>query len=223
MCNRHGELGSKYTVACIIFPTLLLTALWSVPALAYDDEYCKSLNGSEQTVSGRVDGDAFKTKGGNQFQQYGITVQSDKCGMVTVYTPEPVSCEDGGGIIASGVFEDESTPVFGGDLFTLTTDHASCTSTAAAPTHAAAAGSPQYLSNDDVAYTAEFNSHGVVLRSPSATIYLGNSCDVASPQYGTGFWNKRSGGGVMLTFISPEARIIGFRTLAVPLPCSTVD
>lgn len=208
--------------ACIACLAILFVAIQSVSALAFDDEYCKSLNGSEQTVSGRVDGDAFKTKGGNQFQQYGINVQSDKCGKVTVYTPEPVSCEDGGGIIASGVFQNVGVPVFGGELFTLTTDHASCTSAAAAPTHAAAAGSPQYLSNDNVAYTAEFNSHGVVLRSPSATIYLGTSCDVASPQYGTGFWNKRSGGGVLLTFISPDAHIIEFHTLAVSLPCPTV-
>lgn len=51
-----------------------------------------------------------------------------------------------------------------------------------------------YTDGSGIAYSSTRNKDGVVLSSRDVTIYLGNSCDAFSPQYGKGKWGWANGG-----------------------------
>ena len=64
-----------------------------------------------------------------------------------------------------------------------------------------------YVDSLGVNYQYEKNNSGAVLRSSTATFYLGKDCDVISPQYGNGTWSWANG-GFMIDFGS--AGSLGF-------------
>jgi hypothetical protein len=74
----------------------------------------------------------------------------------------------------------------------------------ALPVYASAASS--YVDGHGNTYAATFNPHGAVLKSNTATLYLGRACDAYSPQHGKGTWGWANG-GILVTF---ESTTIGF-------------
>lgn len=62
------------------------------------------------------------------------------------------------------------------------------------------------LDSDNNEYEVIINSSGAVLESENSVIYMGNSCDAESPEFGTGTWGWANG-GILIQFIN---RSVGF-------------
>lgn len=54
--------------------------------------------------------------------------------------------------------------------------------------------SAAYIDADGNTYQPTTNAHGMALKSPKATIFLGKSCDAFSRVYGKGTWGWANGG-----------------------------
>lgn len=62
------------------------------------------------------------------------------------------------------------------------------------------------VDGNGVVYKVSQNKHGVVLKSPALTLYLGKTCDADSSKYGKGKWSWANG-GVSVTL---KQKTIGF-------------
>ncbi len=68
------------------------------------------------------------------------------------------------------------------------------------------ASARNYTDSDGVTYSSSLNDDGAVLKSESAKLYLGKSCDAYSPQFGKGTWGWANGG----VAVELNGRRIGF-------------
>ena len=62
------------------------------------------------------------------------------------------------------------------------------------------------VDSNGVTYKVSQNKHGIMLKSPALTLYLGKTCDADSSKYGKGKWGWANG-GVLVTL---KQKTIGF-------------